>query len=82
MPQKLKLNLRGFQALRTGPAATRLVADLAGRVASAAGDGFEAKPSPSRNRARAVVVPTTPDAARKTAQDPASLIAAMESARG
>jgi hypothetical protein len=81
MAGRLKLNLKGFRELRTGPAATRLVREAAEKVAGAAGEGFEAQMSPGKSRARAVVVPTTPEAARQTAEEPARLIAALEAAR-
>lgn len=54
-----------------------LILDAAEQTARAAGDGFVAKQSPGKNRARAVVVPDTPEAVRQVADNPASLIGAM-----
>lgn len=57
-----KWSKAGFRELRRNP---KVVADLARRaekVAEAAGPGFEARQSPGVNRARFVVVPTTPEA--------------------
>ena len=53
---KIKLNLKGFRALRNDPA---VVADLERRaraVAAAAGAGFEASAQKGKNRARASVI--------------------------
>lgn len=81
MADRLKLNRAGFRQLRTLPAMDRLVLEAAQKVALAAGPEYAAEASPGRNRARAVVVPTTAEAAIETATDPAVLIGAMNAAR-
>lgn len=62
-----RLNLAGFKELRKSPAAEAMVMDAAEKIARAAsatsGEEYEAKQSPGRNRARAVVAPATPEAA-------------------
>lgn len=65
---KIKLNLKGFRALRNDPA---VVADLERRaraVASAAGPGFEASAQKGKNRARASVITGTLEARREQAK--------------
>lgn len=65
---KIKLNLKGFRALRNDPA---VVADLERRaraVASAAGSGFEASAQKGKNRARASVITGTFEARREQAK--------------
>ncbi|SMY01111.1 hypothetical protein BSP239C_03182 [Brevibacterium sp. 239c] len=69
MSRKLKLNNAGFRALRTDPAVKRDLMKRAQRVAEAAGDGFEAHESPSKNRARATVGARTAKARRKQSKD-------------
>ena len=56
------LNIAGFKELRKGAAAKAELARRAKQVAQAAGPGFEVIESPSKNRARVVVVPATPEA--------------------
>lgn len=55
MSKKIKLNNKGFRALRTDPGVKRDLMKRAQRIADSAGDGFEAHESPSKNRARATV---------------------------
>ncbi len=81
MAARLKLNLKGFRQLRTLPVMDDLVFHKAEAVAKRAGDGFKAERSPGKNRARAVVVPDTAEAAVETAQNPNRLIGAMDAAR-
>lgn len=57
-----RLNLAGFRELRRNPEVVADLARRAGQVAAAAGPGFEARQAPGVNRARFVVVPTTPEA--------------------
>lgn len=81
MATRIKLNLKGFRDLRTLPVMDDLVFEKAEAVARRMGDGFKAERSPGRNRARAVVVPDTAEAAIETAQHPQRLIAALDAAR-
>lgn len=81
MRVKIKLNLAGFQRLRTSSEMDRAILARAQRVATAAGDGFEAKQSPGANRARAVVVPATFEAALESAKNPSTLIGALNAGR-
>ncbi len=81
MARKLKLNLKGFRELRTSPAMDRLILEKAETVARAAGPGFKAEASPGKNRARAVVVPDTAEAALDSGRNPHKLIAALNAAR-
>lgn len=66
---KTKLNIPGFRKLRTSPQAKAMVLARAKRMAAAAGSGFVAEPSPSRNRARATVFADTPEARARDAKD-------------
>lgn len=66
----IKLNVAAFRALRTSEAAKALVMRSAEAIAAAASESgypYNAKQSPGRNRARAVVAPSTPEAARDSA---------------
>lgn len=58
----LKLNLHGFKELRKSAEIRDDLNRRAAKVAAAAGPGFEVRQSPSKNRARVVVVPTTDEA--------------------
>lgn len=69
MSRKIKLKYAGFRELRTLPAMKRDLMKRARRVAEAAGDGFEAHESPSKNRARATVGTRTTKARRRQAKD-------------
>ena len=60
--ESIKLNYKGFRALRRSAEARKWVNDAAGKIAEACGDGYEAEESPGRNRARAIVHPTTTEA--------------------
>lgn len=66
---RVKLNNKGFRALRTEPGVKRDLMKRAQRVADAAGDGFEAHESPSKNRARATVGTRSYKARRRQAKD-------------
>jgi hypothetical protein len=81
MAAKLKLNLKGFRELRTSPTMDAFILAKAEKVARRAGPDFEAQLSPGKNRARAVVVPTTAEAAIDTARNPHKIIGAMDAAR-
>jgi hypothetical protein len=81
MTVRVKLNNKGFRELRTSAAMDRMILAKAEKVARRAGPGFTAEGSPGRNRARAVVVPDSAEAAIETARDPHQLIAAMDAAR-
>ncbi len=62
----IKLNVAGFRALRKSEGAQALVMRSAEAIAAAASESgypYDAKASPGRNRARAVVAPSTPEAA-------------------
>lgn len=69
MSGKIKLNEQGFRELRKAARVRKDLMRRAEKVAEAAGDGFEAKASPSKNRARAVVVATTHKARRKQSKE-------------
>ena len=69
MSRKLKLNNKGFKALRTAPGVKQDLNNRAKRIAEAAGDGFEAHESPGKNRARATVGARTAKARRKQSKD-------------
>lgn len=59
-----------FRELRTSAAAVAEVASRAESVAASAGDGFEVLPmQAARNRAHAVVAPTTFEAAKRNAEE-------------
>lgn len=68
-----RLNIAGFRALRTCPAAKEWASGVARKIAAAAsaasGEAYDARESPGRNRARAVVSPATPAAARDSLQN-------------
>ena len=60
--ESIKLNYKGFRALRRSDEARKWVNATAKRIADACGDGYTADESPGRNRARAIVHPTTTEA--------------------
>jgi hypothetical protein len=66
---RLRFNPGAFKELRTSPGVTAYTREVAEQVAAAAGPGFAVKPGAGRNRARFVVVPTTPDAYRANYED-------------
>ena len=67
---KIEFKSEGFRALATSPEAQAVVMSYAEGIALAAGEGFEARPAEkSKNRARAVVMPTTRDAIVAEATD-------------
>lgn len=81
MVVRVKLHNAAFRELRTSAKMDREILKRAERVARRAGLEFKAELSPGRNRARAVVVPDTADAALETARDPHRLIAALDAGR-
>lgn len=58
----IKLNYRGFRALRRCEPAQRWVKETAEKIADACGEGYVAEEAPGRNRARAIVHPDTTEA--------------------
>lgn len=67
MPGVLKLNYKGFVALRNSPGVIAELERRAKAIADAAGDGFEARPADTdmrypKGRARVAVVATTAEA--------------------
>lgn len=80
---RIKLNLKGFRALRTSPAVADDIRKRAERVADAAGPGWKAEPAKSKrpNRARYVVVATTPEARRESITEQTPL-RALNAGRG
>lgn len=77
----IKLNSAEVRRVLRSP---EVLADLmkrGGRVASAAGSGFEAKPSVGRNRARVSVVATT-SAARRAEAKHGVLSKSLDAGRG
>ena len=77
---KVKLKLKGINAVMTSPGAIAEVARRAQRMASAAGEGFEAVVNPHRWTARAFV--RTADApGRKRQADDAVLERALDAGR-
>lgn len=69
MSKKLKLNNAGFRALRLEPGVKQDLWNRGKRIAEAAGDGFEAHESPSKNRARVTVGTRSHKARRKQAKE-------------
>lgn len=76
-----RLKLAGFRKLRTSTAAQQFVLARARRWATACGAGFVAELAPGRNRARAIVRPTTPQAQQRDLAE-LTMIRSMGSARG
>lgn len=78
----LKFNYRkGFRALRTAPGVRADLKRRADAVAAAAGPGVEVLPVQEPwSRARVLVGPVTPEAARRVAEDN-TLIRALEAGR-
>lgn len=79
---RIVYNVRGFRELRTAPETKALCADIADRVAEAAGEGFVAvdREQP-RNRARSAVVAATPEAVARNSREN-TLLKALEAGRG
>ena len=72
-----------FAELRTLPATMAEVNNMAGKIAAAAGDGFEARPAErtgGRVRGRAAVITRTAKAMRKNAKDQ-TLLKSMDAGR-
>ena len=66
---KVKLKLKGINAVMTSPGAIAEVARRARRMASAAGEGFEAVVNPHRWTARAFVRTADETGRRRQAED-------------
>lgn len=67
---RLKLNYAGFRALRKSPEVTAEVRRLAEEVKRATGSpDYEVHESPSKNRARYTVFPTTAEEAAENAKE-------------
>lgn len=62
-----------MREIRRSPEVVAFTREAADRVAAAAGPGFVVKQGVGRNRARFVVVPTTPEAYRANATSLASV---------
>jgi D-serine deaminase-like pyridoxal phosphate-dependent protein len=77
---KVKLNRAGIKSLMRSPEVLSDLEARAKRVASAAGEGFEADSGAGPNRARASVRTVTFDAMRAEGEDRA-LTRALDSAR-
>lgn len=81
---RYQLKLAGFRQLRTSDAAKRLVNEAAEKIAAEAsrqsGEAYVAKESPSKRRARAVVVPDTYEAAVDSAKN-LTLLKSMDAGR-
>lgn len=76
---KIKWNMAGFRALRTGTKVTDDLQRRASRIATAAGDGYKAgEPQSPRNRAHATVYTDT----EKAKRDPNQLLRALQAGRG
>lgn len=58
----MKLNLKGFRRLRQSPPIKRDLERRAGRIADAAGDGYEMSSRTGKTRARASVITETYEA--------------------
>lgn len=67
--RRTKVNEPAIRELRTSEPVQQLTRETAERVASAAGPGFVVKRGRGKNRARYVVVPTTPAAYRANATE-------------
>ena len=66
---RIKLNRRGVADLLVHPKAQELLNTRAQRIATAAGAGMEAVPSPAKRRARATVRTATVEARLAEAKD-------------
>ena len=66
---RIKINRKAIAALLKSPEVKAEVRSRAGRIASAAGPGFEVRSSVGRTRARAVVITTTTEARVAQAAD-------------
>lgn len=75
---RIRLNYSGFRGLRK--AMDDELLRRGENVANAAGSGFKAETAPSKNRARVVVYPDTPEAIRAN-KDGLVLVKAMGAAR-
>lgn len=69
MPKPTKLDREVLRTIRTSPGVQAFVEDVAEQVATSAGPGFIVKRGRGANRARYVVVPTTPEAYRANATE-------------
>lgn len=78
---KTKVNSAEMRRILRSPEALANLVGRGGRIASAAGRGFEVKPSVGRNRARVAVVATTSAAKRAEAKH-GVLSKALDAGRG
>jgi len=76
----IKLNSAGMREMLKMPGIVADVRRRAEAVARAAGDGFEARTTPRRNRARAEAVASSFDARRRQSKS-STLLAALSAAR-
>lgn len=68
MAEKLKLNSAGIRECLFAPVTVQTISSIAGRIASAAGDGMEVRPlERGGNRPRVAVVTATAEARRAEA---------------
>lgn len=81
MPVRIVLNSKGINELLHSPGVQADLKARAQRVADTAGDGMEVTEAGDRNRARYVVITTTPEAMTNEAID-RSLTRAIDAARG
>lgn len=62
MVVKVKLNYKAFRQYRTTEEANALVDSYAEKIKEAAGEGYEVKRAPGKNRARSTVIADTKEA--------------------
>jgi hypothetical protein len=77
---RLKVDRKAVKALLRSPEIRAELRARAGRIAAAAGDGFEARTSTGRTRARAVVI-TTDDVSRRAQAEDRALSKALTAGR-
>lgn len=78
----IKLNAQALREIRNSPEVVAELEARAQRIAAAAGDGMEVKPTETgKNRARVAVVTATPSAMYREAKDRA-LTRALDAGRG
>lgn len=66
---RIEFNSAMFRAILTGAEVRADLEDRAGRIESAAGEGFEASVTVGSNRVRASVITATPEAMREEAEN-------------
>lgn len=77
---RFKLNLKGFRQLRTSPEMDALILKHA-KAGARSHEGLEAKQSPGKNRARAVIIPGDAETALEVQKDPSIMIRALSASR-